>query len=149
MARAVQVIETITSDLSGEAIEPNEKYEPFRFAIQSDRYEIDITPSEYAQFIDLITPYLDAARPAEKSRGKDTKPRRRPAKEVNAIRTWAAQTGFTLSDRGRIPAEVVEAYHRAQNGVIEATTICRPWTSRPRTTTPSTPLGRLPKPSAS
>jgi hypothetical protein len=29
-----------------------------------------------------------------------------------AIRDWARKQGFKVSDRGRIPAEVLDAYHR-------------------------------------
>ncbi len=29
-----------------------------------------------------------------------------------AIRVWARKNGYEVSDRGRIPSEVVEAYHR-------------------------------------
>lgn len=29
-----------------------------------------------------------------------------------AVRSWARQNGYTISDRGRIPATVVEAYHQ-------------------------------------
>lgn len=30
-----------------------------------------------------------------------------------AIREWARRQGMTVNDRGRIPREVTEAYHRA------------------------------------
>jgi hypothetical protein len=32
-----------------------------------------------------------------------------------AVRTWARSNGFDVGDRGRIPADVVDAYRRAQN----------------------------------
>ena len=42
-------------------------------------------------------------------------PKGRPAidREQNqAIRDWARKRGMKVSDRGRIPAEVLEAYHK-------------------------------------
>ena len=42
-------------------------------------------------------------------------PARRPSidREQNqAIREWARKRGMKVSDRGRIPAEVLEAYHK-------------------------------------
>ena len=42
-------------------------------------------------------------------------PPRRPSidREQNqAIRDWARKRGMKVSDRGRIPAEVLEAYHQ-------------------------------------
>ena len=35
---------------------------------------------------------------------------------VSGIRAWAADHGFTLGERGRIPADVQEAYEKAQGG---------------------------------
>ncbi|MGH8918096.1 MAG: histone-like nucleoid-structuring protein Lsr2, partial [Actinomycetes bacterium] len=29
-----------------------------------------------------------------------------------AIREWARKNGYNVSDRGRIPAEVLDAYHK-------------------------------------
>lgn len=36
---------------------------------------------------------------------------RRDPEQLTAIRTWARQNGFQVSDRGRIPAEVEAAYN--------------------------------------
>ncbi len=37
-------------------------------------------------------------------------PARRDPEQLNAIRQWANSHGYTVSNRGRIPAEVEEAY---------------------------------------
>ena len=34
-------------------------------------------------------------------------------RDYTPVREWAAQNGYTLSDRGRIPATVLEAYDAA------------------------------------
>jgi len=34
--------------------------------------------------------------------------------QSKAVRAWARQHGYTVSDRGRIPSNITEAYHRAQ-----------------------------------
>jgi hypothetical protein len=39
-----------------------------------------------------------------------------PDGTTKQIREWAAKTGLTVSARGRIPDEVVTAYHRAHGG---------------------------------
>ena len=49
------------------------------------------------------------------SGGAGAAPKGRPAidREQNqAIRDWARKRGMKVSDRGRIPAEVLEAYHK-------------------------------------
>ncbi|MDR2281383.1 MAG: Lsr2 family protein, partial [Gordonia sp. (in: high G+C Gram-positive bacteria)] len=37
----------------------------------------------------------------------------RPAANTRVIREWANANGFTVSDRGRIPADVLAAYEAA------------------------------------
>ena len=49
-----------------------------------------------------------AARPAD---GQVRRPTRRDPIQVGAIRTWARANGYDISDRGRIPREVEEAYN--------------------------------------
>jgi hypothetical protein len=44
---------------------------------------------------------VKAARPASADREQN-----------QAIREWARKQGMKVSDRGRIPAEVLEAYHQ-------------------------------------
>jgi hypothetical protein len=36
-----------------------------------------------------------------------------PAADSKTIRSWAKQNGYELADRGRIPAEIVEAFTKA------------------------------------
>lgn len=54
---------------------------------------------------------------AAPSRDGRRRSRTRVAKVSNAeLRTWARDNGHTVSDRGRIPASVTEAYRDAQAG---------------------------------
>ena len=53
--------------------------------------------------------------PDPASGGAGAAPKGRPSidREQNqAIRDWARKRGMKVSDRGRIPAEVLEAYHK-------------------------------------
>jgi hypothetical protein len=63
-----------------------------------------------------LADYTEHARGA----GKGDKPGRRRHSdgdgrraEAAAIRTWACENGYEVSDRGRIPKTVVEAYRAA------------------------------------
>jgi hypothetical protein len=49
-----------------------------------------------------------APRPAD---GQARRPTRRDPIQVGAIRTWARANGYEISDRGRIPREVEDAYN--------------------------------------
>jgi hypothetical protein len=81
--------------------------------------EIDLSKDNAAKLRDILAPYVAAGR-----RG-DRRPARRqqrvervpaapaaPRESTGPIREWAAANGFTVSDRGRISAEVTEAYQR-------------------------------------
>ena len=68
-----------------------------------------------------LTPFMDAARKVG-GRGSN-RARRQPAaaemhtrssrEETQAIREWARQNGHMVSERGRIPKSVIEAYQAA------------------------------------
>ena len=84
-----------------------------RFGIDGADYEIDLTTSNATAFRRTLAPFIDHARRA--GRG----PRRRPGRTASSrersggIRAWAKEQGIAVSDRGRIPASVVEQYEAA------------------------------------
>ena len=90
--------------------------ETVRFAIGGTGYEIDLSASNAAAFRLQLAPFIEHARKA--GRG----PRRSPGRSAGsrersgAIRAWAKQAGIAVSERGRIPASVVEQYHTASKG---------------------------------
>jgi hypothetical protein len=89
------------------------------FALDGRSYEIDLNSAnaeklraELAQFIAAARrqrPGRAAARP-QSSTTTDPAARER----AHAIREWAREAGHEVSERGRIPAVVVEAYEAAQ-----------------------------------
>jgi hypothetical protein len=46
---------------------------------------------------------------------QETAPRSAGSPSNAEVRSWARQNGFTVSDRGRVPASVVTAYRNAQH----------------------------------
>jgi len=87
--------------------------ETLRFGIGGAEYEIDLSKKNAKNFRKRVGPFVEHARRA--GRG----PRRRPARPSSArersgdIRAWAKAEGIPVSDRGRIPASVVEQYQAA------------------------------------
>lgn len=55
---------------------------------------------------------LTSARPTGMNSGARKGPARRDPEQLAGIRAWARANGFEVSDKGRIPAEVEEAYNR-------------------------------------
>ncbi|MDV7197909.1 Lsr2 family protein [Rhodococcus kroppenstedtii] len=91
------------------------------FAVDGVDYEIDLGPNNAAEFRRTLAPYLEhatrvsspARSTARRRTSGSTGRRRRSPESARAIRDWAAGAGYTLSPRGRIPAEVQQAYEAA------------------------------------
>jgi hypothetical protein len=92
--------------------------ETVQFSLDGRDYEIDLSTQHAQALRENLADYAEHARRA----GKRDKPGRRrhsdresgpDRAEVAAIRTWARENGHEVSDRGRIPKTVVEAYRAA------------------------------------
>jgi Lsr2 len=102
---------TLVDDLDGSQAE-----EQVEFAVDGRSYEIDLSSSNGARLRDALAPFISAARRTGGRRGSAAAtPTIRPTtdREQNqAIREWALQQGMKISERGRIPSNVLEAYHQ-------------------------------------
>jgi hypothetical protein len=95
----------------------------FDFSLEGRNYQIDLSDENAAKLREALTPFIDAARKAggrSGGRGRSQrqsalteKPARSSREETQAIREWARQNGHQVSDRGRIPKSVLEAYQAA------------------------------------
>lgn len=108
---AQKYITVKTSDLSGAELESGEG-DTINFTVGRNSYIIDLTDKEVGEFYDVLKPYVDAARkadstPARSSSSDGKAPKRSDLAEV---REWANRNGYTVSARGRIPANVIEAF---------------------------------------
>ncbi|SFM64804.1 Lsr2 protein [Pseudonocardia ammonioxydans] len=103
----------LVDDLSGDAAD-----ETIEFGLDGRNYEIDLSDDNAKKLRDVLADYVAAARRAAapaRRRATSNAAARRPSvdREQNqAIREWARKRGMKVSDRGRIPAEVLEAYHQ-------------------------------------
>ena len=87
-----------------------------RFAFDGTDYEIDLNAKNAAAFNNHLAPYIEHARRAGRAQprrgGKAATGRQRSSD----IRAWAKEHGLAVSERGRIPATVLEQYRAAANG---------------------------------
>jgi hypothetical protein len=110
----------LVDDLDGETAD-----ETVEFGIDGKSYEIDLSKENAGRLRDALADFVSAARRAGGRRrssgagsgsgGAGAAPKGRASidREQNqAIRDWARKRGMKVSDRGRIPAEVLEAYHK-------------------------------------
>ena len=121
---AQKIVHSLVSDLSGD----EDGVSNVEFSLDGSDYEIDLTSPEQAKLRDTFAEYIEHARRTGRNRtrvssspGKrtgaamtrhstQTRPERGRSKE---IREWARGKGYSLSNRGRIPVEVTEAYDAA------------------------------------
>ena len=116
MARKVQVI------LSDDLDENVPADETVSFSLDGTNYEIDLSDKNAEELRDAFSRYVQAARKVGRGGGRASGGGRSRAtggggrmdrEQAGAIRDWARKNGHAVSDRGRIPASVVEAYEAA------------------------------------
>ena len=116
---AQKVVTLLTDDITGKEI-PDGDGETIDFAFQGYTYSIDLDGKNAKKFRDAMSFYVDHARRTGKS---TTAPLRRTGEprrsvsdvEPSEVRAWAEENGYEVSPRGRIKAEIVEAFKAAQN----------------------------------
>ena len=110
---AQKTIVSLIDDLSGE-----EADETVRFGLDGAQYEIDLSEKNATKLRESLAPFVSAARRAggrtSSSRRSRSSSRRSGGTDRTAdIREWARSNGYTVSDRGRIASNIVEAYDKA------------------------------------
>ena len=103
----VQVID----DLDGTELDQTDVQE-VRFGLDGRSYVIDLSTSNAKGLRDAFAPYADAAR-RDQVAGRavaSTKPTGGGRKDLDQVREWANANGHTVSNRGRVPNSVLEAY---------------------------------------
>jgi hypothetical protein len=79
-----------------------------RFGLDGTAYEIDLNKKHADQLAKVMRPYIDAARKASSRRAPQGG---RPARQNQSeVRAWARAKGLKVSDRGRIPSDLLARY---------------------------------------
>ncbi len=105
MAQRTQVL--YVDDIDGSDAEGT-----VRFGLGGTDYEIDLNKKHADQFAEAIGPFIDAARKVPSSRRAARGPRAQ-RHDQSGVRAWARAQGIKVSDRGRIPADVLARYEAA------------------------------------
>lgn len=113
MAQKVQVL--LVDDIDGGTAD-----ETVTFALDGVSYEIDLTSAHASELRDALGTWVGHARKVGgRSGGRSggsssgaARPRR--SSDAGAVRAWAKENGHEVSERGRISAEIREAYEAAQ-----------------------------------
>ena len=89
---------------------PQGQHRRRRFSIDGRDYEMDLCLRHSERFDEAVSRYALHAR---KASGRPVRTKRRTAahrKRSAQVRTWAKANGFAVSERGRIPSDVVTRY---------------------------------------
>lgn len=94
-------------------IDGTEAAETVTFAVDGVTYEIDLSEANAAELREAMARWIGHAR---KAGGRRTPPKRAAGSsgpDSTTLREWARANGYKVSDRGRVPAEIREAYAAA------------------------------------
>ena len=109
MAREMKLV--LTDDFDG-----TDAAETVSFSIDQGHYEIELSSENAAKLREALAPFIERARRvANPARGGTGRSRRSAGSRADTpqIRKWAQDKGYEVSDRGRIPSEIIEAYDNA------------------------------------
>jgi hypothetical protein len=110
---AKQVITVLTDDLDG-----GDADRTLEFGLDGVNYTIDLSEKNAGKLRKALDPYLTVASRIGRSGAHGrigSRPAAVPARsnrdQNQAIREWATKNGYEVSERGRIPSSIVEAFH--------------------------------------
>lgn len=111
MAQKVNII--LVDDLDGGSADENVK-----FGLDGVNYEIDLSAANAAELRSSLERFVGAARKASGGSGRPTRTKASGggrSHDSAQIRQWARENGYTVNSRGRIQAEIQEAYQKANS----------------------------------
>lgn len=118
MAQRVQVL--LVCDLHDEEVAGDESV---AFSLDGAAYEIDLCAAHADELRDVMATYVGSARRSggratggrggRRGRGSAGSSSGATRGSSSDVREWARGQGYEVSERGRIPASILDAYHAA------------------------------------
>jgi len=105
-------------------LDQGEADETVSFALDGANYEIDLSAANAQKMRDALALYVanarranrGAGRPAGSGRRSNGRGARSDREQLQAIREWGRKNGWKVNARGRIPADLLEAYNNSSTG---------------------------------
>jgi len=98
---AQKILVHLIDDLDG-----SEASHSVTFGLDGTHYEIDLNDKNNAKLRKALDPYVQKGR-------RVRAPKRKSSVSGSAIRAWARENGYEVSNRGAIPQEIKDAYSAA------------------------------------
>ncbi|MFL5911949.1 MAG: Lsr2 family protein [Mycobacteriales bacterium] len=116
---AQRTVVQLTDDLDGKPI-PDGKGETIRFSLDRQDYEIDLAEKNAKALRDAFGKYVSAGRRTtggarSTGRGRSGRTATGTVRDYDpkAVRAWAESQGIEVSQRGRVPADLVAKFQAA------------------------------------
>jgi hypothetical protein len=109
MAQKITV--TLEDDLDG-----GPATETLQFSVGGAQYEIDLNKKNARAFRKQVAPFIEHARRAGRGQRRQSGRTQSSRRHSSDVRAWAKDQGIAVSERGRIPANVVQQYEAATKG---------------------------------
>jgi Lsr2 len=108
MAQKVKII--LVDDLDGGSAD-----ETVRFGLDGASYEIDLSSGNAAELRSALERFVSHGRKTSGGRAPRTRTSTGRNQDSAQIRQWARDNGYAVNSRGRIQAEIQEAYQKANS----------------------------------
>ncbi|XAS67630.1 Lsr2 family protein [Micrococcaceae bacterium Sec5.7] len=108
MAQKVNII--LVDDLDGGSAD-----ETVRFGLDGVSYEIDLSSANASELRSALKRVVTSGRKTSTGRATRNKVTAGRNQDSAQIRQWARENGYTVNSRGRIQAEIQEAYQKANS----------------------------------
>ncbi|MHB1592704.1 MAG: histone-like nucleoid-structuring protein Lsr2 [Streptosporangiaceae bacterium] len=111
MAQKVSV--TFACDYDSKEIPGGEEHFTRSFSLDGRDYEIDLCDKHSQKLDEVMKRFSDRARRVSGRAGRAGRAKRRTTahrRRSAEIRAWAKRSGMEVSDRGRIPSQVIQKY---------------------------------------
>lgn len=95
-------------------IDQSDADETIYFSLDNVSYQIDLNAAHAQQLRDAMAPWIKAGRRVAGRRRRGTTAATAANRELSRkVRAWAEANGIPINKRGRIPANLIEQYRRA------------------------------------
>ena len=108
---ATRIAIVVEDDLDGGPAD-----QTLEFGLDGTEYVIDLSAKNAAKFGRQLAPFIEHARKAGRGQRRRSGRTSSSRQHSGAVRAWAKDQGIPVSERGRIPASVVEQYESAMGG---------------------------------
>ena len=106
MAKTTHAV--ITDDIDGTA-----GAETYTFELNGVEYSIDLAEKNIAKLEKVLTPFIEKASRTNARRRSSASSSSKSDQDLSDVRAWAKKQKLDVSERGRVPKAVLEAYDAA------------------------------------